>query len=110
VKSLVFTSADGAVLALTSGANRVDTTALGRLAGSAIKRADADAAKAATGYAIGGTPPFGHASPIPTYVDRDLLDHEVVWAAAGVPDSVFPIEPERLVEVTGGIVADFASV
>ena len=109
VKSLVFDSPDGAVLALTSGANRVDTAALGRLAGTKIERADADAARAATGYSIGGTPPFGHVSTIPTYVDRDLLGHEIVWAAAGAPDSVFPIAPDRLVEVTGGIVADFAS-
>lgn len=109
VKSLVFATADGPVLALTSGANRVDTRALGEVVGTTIERADAESARAATGYSIGGTPPFGHPTPVLTFVDRDLLGHDVVWAAAGTPDSVFPIAPDRLVEVTGGMVADFAS-
>ena len=75
VKSLVFTTEDGSpVLVLTSGANRVDTdlaaTALGV---PALRRADADAVRAATGFAIGGTPPVGHASALPVVVDADLL-------------------------------------
>lgn len=108
VKSLVFLTPAGAVLALTSGANRVDTNALGRVAGSTIERADADAVRTATGFSIGGTPPFGHPSRLPTYVDADLLAHESVWAAAGAPDTVFPIAPDRLVDVTNAVVADFA--
>lgn len=108
VKSLVFATPEGVVLALTSGANRVDTNALGALVGTTIDRADADTVRSATGFSIGGTPPFGHPSPIPTYIDTDLLDHATVWAAAGAPDTVFPMAPDRLIVVTDGVVADFA--
>ena len=107
VKSLVFSTPHGAVLALTSGGNRVDTSALGAVAATTIERADAETARAATGFSIGGTPPFGHPAPIPTYIDRDLLVHDVVWAAAGTQDSVFPIRSQLLVTATGGVVADF---
>jgi len=110
VKSLVF-MADGApVVALVSGANRVDP---GRLAsamgGSEVRRADGDEARAATGFAIGGVPPFGHATPIAVLVDRDLMAHERLWAAAGLPDAVFAITPADLVRVSGGLVVDVAN-
>lgn len=109
VKSLVFASDTGPVLVLTSGANRVDTTAVAALLDiPAVATADADDVRAATGYAIGGTPPFGHPNVLPTLVDRDLLAHDTVWAAAGTPDSVFPLTPTMLVELTGGTVADIA--
>ena len=109
VKSLVFMADDRAALVLTSGANRVDTAAVARLLGAdTVGKADADQVRAATGYAIGGTPPFGHTAPMPTLIDRDLLDHATVWAAAGTPDSVFPLDPQRLVTLTGGRVADVA--
>lgn len=109
VKSLVFMADERAALVLTSGANRVDTAAVARLLDAdTVGKADADQVRAATGYAIGGTPPFGHPAPMPTLIDRDLLDHESVWAAAGTPDSVFPLDPQRLVALTGGRVADVA--
>ena len=76
--------------------------------GTTIERADADAVRSATGFSIGGTPPFGHPSRIPTYIDTDLLDHAIVWAAAGAPDTVFPMAPARLIVVSDGVVADFA--
>jgi prolyl-tRNA editing enzyme YbaK/EbsC (Cys-tRNA(Pro) deacylase) len=96
------------VVALVSGANRVDLDKLAAVAGGPIGRADAGTARSATGYAIGGVPPFGHASRLPVYLDRDLLDHEVVWAAAGRPDAVFPIQPARLRELSGGVVVELA--
>ncbi len=109
VKSLVFSADGDPVLVLTSGANRVDTDAVATLHGAtAVTKADAALVRDATGYAIGGTPPFGHPTTLPTWIDRDLLAHEVVWAAAGTPDSVFPLPPGRLVELTGGTVADIA--
>lgn len=109
VKSLVFATETGPVLVLTSGANRVDTTAVARLLDiPSVTRADADQVRAATGYAIGGTPPFGHPNVLPTLVDQDLLAHDTVWAAAGSPDSVFPLTPNLLVELTDGTVADIA--
>jgi Cys-tRNA(Pro) deacylase len=107
VKSLVFLADGAPVVCLVSGSNRVDTTRLASATGGAkIARADADAVREATGYAVGGVPPFGHAKPLPVYCDRDLLSFEVVWAAAGTPMSVFSVEPRALVEACGAIVVD----
>ena len=106
VKSLVFLCDGAPVLALVSGSNRLDTKALGALAGGRIERADADRVREATGYAIGGIPPIGHPAPIPTWIDRDLLAYDVVWAAAGTPDAVFPIAPADLVRASAGVVGD----
>lgn len=112
VKSLVFVARSGEqevpILALTSGANRVDPVALAHAAGAdTVRKADADEVRHATGYAIGGTPPFGHRTPLPTFVDPDLLAHDVVWAAAGTPREVFPLSAEDLVSVTGAVTAPF---
>lgn len=108
VKSLVFVADGQAVLALTSGANRVDTARLAALSGAGeVRRADPVEVRATTGFAIGGTPPFGHPKPVETYLDRDLLAFEEVWAAAGTPDSVFRTTPEELRSTTGAVVADF---
>jgi prolyl-tRNA editing enzyme YbaK/EbsC (Cys-tRNA(Pro) deacylase) len=108
VKSLVFMADDRPFLALTSGSNRADPRRLADLLGAGeVRRADPEEAREATGYAIGGTPPFGHTRSVPVLVDRDLLSYEVIWAAAGTPDSVFPITPDRLLRATGGRVADF---
>jgi len=97
VKSLVFLADDRPVLALTSGANRVDTRRLAVLAGaSVVRRASPEEARGATGFAVGGTPPFGHPERIRTFVDRDLLAYAEVWAAAGTPDSVFRTTPGEL--------------
>ena len=93
---------DELILALTSGSNQVDGAALAELAGvDRCGRADPEAVRAATGYAIGGVPPFGHATALRTWVDPHLLDFDVVWAAAGTPRHVFPIGPEALVDLTG---------
>lgn len=110
VKSLVFVdAAGGPVLALVSGANRVDTGRLAAAAGRAeLRLAGAEEARELAGFAIGGTPPFGHPRPLPTVVDRDLLALEQVWAAAGAPDTNFAITPDELVAVTGGTVAEIA--
>lgn len=108
VKSLVFATSTKLVLALTSGANQVDTDRLGELVDEEISLADAEAVRAATGFAIGGTPPFGHLTQLPTWIDEDLMAYDTVWAAAGTPDSCFPIDPAQLVAVTGATPADFA--
>jgi prolyl-tRNA editing enzyme YbaK/EbsC (Cys-tRNA(Pro) deacylase) len=108
VKSLVFLADGRSVLALTSGANRVDTAKLAELAGTAeARRANADEVRAATGYAIGGTPPFGHPRPLSAFIDQDLFDYEEIWAAAGTPDSVFRTTPEKLRAAAGAGPADF---
>lgn len=109
VKSLVFLCDGEPVLALTSGANRVDTARLGELLGGKISRADADGVREATGYAIGGTPPFGHAQPLQAVVDRALLTYDTVWAAAGTPDTVFELTPDELLRASGAKTADFVA-
>ncbi|HSP07973.1 MAG TPA: YbaK/EbsC family protein [Candidatus Dormibacteraeota bacterium] len=106
VKSLVFVAAGQPVVALVSGANRLDEKRLGAVAGEPVAKADADTARVATGYSIGGVPPFGHATEVRVFMDRDLMAHRVVWAAAGRPDSVFDIDPQRLRELSGATVAD----
>lgn len=109
VKSLVFVADGAPLVALVSGANRVDLSRLAAAAGASVaRRADGDEARAATGYAIGGVPPFGHATRIPVVVDTDLLSHARVWAAAGLPDAVFAIDPADLVRASGGRVAELA--
>jgi prolyl-tRNA editing enzyme YbaK/EbsC (Cys-tRNA(Pro) deacylase) len=107
VKSLVFVAGGGPVLALTSGANRVDVGRLATLAGaSEARRADPEEARAATGFAVGGTPPFGHPEPVRTFLDRDLLAFEEIWAAAGTPDAVFRTTASELRRTTGAEVVD----
>ncbi len=107
VKSLVFVADGTPVVALASGANRVDTRRLASvLAASEVRRADGDEVRDATGFAIGGVAPVGYPAPVETLIDRDLLQYDVVWAAAGTPHHVFPIKPDDLVRVTGGRVLD----
>lgn len=108
VKSLVF-SADGEpLLVLVSGSNMADTKKLAQLTGKKIERADANRVREATGFAIGGVPPVGHSTPMTPFIDEDLLQYDVVYAAAGTPFDVFAIEPDVLVRVSGGQVADVA--
>jgi prolyl-tRNA editing enzyme YbaK/EbsC (Cys-tRNA(Pro) deacylase) len=107
VKSLVFVADDRPVLVLTSGANRVDEAAVAaELGASGLRKATADEVRDATGYAIGGTPPFGHATDLPVVCDRDLTHLDEVWAAAGSPTTVFPLPPDELLRVTGARVVD----
>ena len=106
VKSLVFLADDTPILALVSGSNRLDTDRLGTAIGRTISRADAATVRAATGFAIGGVPPVGHTTALDVLIDRDLLQHDVVWAAAGTPHAVFPIPPQQLVSATKGQVID----
>lgn len=109
VKSLVFLLDDAPVLALVAGHNRLDETKLATaLGGAVVARADADVVRSATGYPIGGVPPIGLATDLPTVIDRALLDHDRVWAAAGTPRHVFAVAPEALVRAVGGAVADLA--
>jgi prolyl-tRNA editing enzyme YbaK/EbsC (Cys-tRNA(Pro) deacylase) len=104
--SLVFLLDGAPVLVLTSGAHRVDTAWLGDRLGGVLRRADADAVRAATGQPIGGVAPVGHPGPLRTVVDRALAAHPVVWAAAGHPNTVFPTTFDELVTLTDGSPAD----
>lgn len=111
VKSLVFQARSGAasgrgVLVLTSGANRVDTAKLAALVGGEVAMGDPKFVRAATGFAIGGIPPLGHATAMDVVLDAHLLAHATLWAAAGHPNSLFPLTPDELRAMTGGRVAD----
>lgn len=108
VKSLVFVAGGQPFLALVSGANQADTGKLSALMGAPVARADARTVREATGFAIGGVPPVGHAKSLVTYIDEDLLKFEEVYAAAGTPHHIFRITPQELVRITGGRVVALA--
>lgn len=103
VKSLVFrtVSSQKPVLILTSGANKVNEKLVGAQIGEDIQFAPPDFVREETGFAIGGVSPYGLKKEIPIYIDRDLLDHSIIWAAAGSHHAVFSIQPQTLVSTTG---------
>jgi prolyl-tRNA editing enzyme YbaK/EbsC (Cys-tRNA(Pro) deacylase) len=106
-KSLIF-AADGVpVLVLMDGASRVDLELVRKeLGADKVTRAKVDVVRETTGYAIGGVPPFGHRTRTRVLADRSLLEHDVVWAAAGTPYTVFPMAPEDLVAHADGTLVD----
>ena len=106
VKSLVFVVDGSPVVALVGGADRLDEARLAAVAGGTdVRRATAEEVRAATGFAVGGVPPLGHATELRCFVDDALLAHDVVWAAAGTPMHVFSAPPAALVEAAGAEVA-----
>ncbi|MEO7397811.1 MAG: YbaK/EbsC family protein [Ilumatobacteraceae bacterium] len=107
VKSLIFAVDGDLVVALVSGSNQLDERKLAAAAGgTACARVDADAVRTATGFPIGGVPPFGHATKLSVFIDPDLLRYDEVWAAAGTWHDVFGIEPHKLAEASEGMVTD----
>jgi prolyl-tRNA editing enzyme YbaK/EbsC (Cys-tRNA(Pro) deacylase) len=110
-KSMLFRAADGRpVLVVASGAARVDETKVAALLGQKIRRADPEFVLERTGFAVGGVPPVGHATPPVTFLDRDLQRFETIWAAAGSPNAVFALTPNDLARLTGADFADVAKV
>ena len=106
-KSIVFAGKDGAVVVITSGANRVDRKKkLKRLLGYKPSMTDPQYISENTGYAPGGVPPFGHIKPCTVLMDEDLLQYDLVWGAAGSAQTVFPITPDELQQVSGAMVGD----
>jgi prolyl-tRNA editing enzyme YbaK/EbsC (Cys-tRNA(Pro) deacylase) len=107
VKSLIFAVDGEVVLAYVSGVNQLDERKLAAAAGGAkCGRVDADAVREATGFPIGGVPPFGHTTHLRIFIDPDLLQYDEVWAAAGTWHDVFGIEPHKLVEASEGLVVE----
>lgn len=105
VKSLVFRTKKTVkpVLVLASGPNQVDIKTIEDCVGESITKADADFVREVTGFAIGGIPPVGHKNVIDfIYIDKDLLNFDEVWAAAGTPNAVFCIKSQDLFKATGG--------
>ena len=103
-KSLIFrNSEDGnPLLIIASGGNRVSLEKFQQTTNLKLVNADAKFAKHHTGFPIGGVPPIAHKESIKTYLDRDLLNFDIVWASAGTPDSVFSIQPAELGRLTEG--------
>ena len=95
VKSLVFTRDHTPVIVLCAGDRRVDAKRLG------LSSANAEQARGATGFAIGGIPPLGHDSELETLVDSSLGRFETVWCAAGTPHAVFEVQTEALIDAIG---------
>ena len=111
VKSLVFGVDNEIVMALVSGSNQLDEKKLAAAAGgSKCSRVDADAVRAATGYPIGGVPPFGHTTQLRVFVDPDLLQYDEVWAAAGTWNDNFGANPNDIVRVARGVVTDLKRI
>jgi Cys-tRNA(Pro) deacylase len=107
VKSLVFLADGKPALVLVAGDRRADTKKLAQvLKAKKVKIAGAETVRAETGFAIGGVPPVGHDTPLPTIIDRSLGRFDTVYAAAGAPNAVFPIAYDMLLQTTAGQVAD----
>lgn len=110
VKSILFQGDSGRLyLFLTAGGNQVDAARASALAGEPLGRADGQTVRSITGFAIGGVAPIGHLTPLPVWLDPRLLDFPLVWAAAGTPRHIFAMEPGRLVQISGAVVANFTS-
>ena len=99
----------GAVLVMSSGARRVDTSRLAEVVGEPIGKADAAFVRERTGFAIGGVAPVGHATPIVAYVEASLAGQPQIWAAAGHPHTVFRLSYEELLRITGGLAVEVAA-
>ncbi len=106
VKSLVFVAGDELLLLLVSGVNRVNEEKVALLAGGPVRKATAKEVEARTGFRIGVVPPVGHKAPIRVLLDRDLMDHQMVWAASGVRNRVFPIAPVMLSAAASATIVD----
>jgi prolyl-tRNA editing enzyme YbaK/EbsC (Cys-tRNA(Pro) deacylase) len=103
-KSLVFKGRQSGdpVLIIASGTNRVNTQTIAARLGEPVDKPDADYVREKTGFSIGGVPPIGHAQPLRTFIDQDLCQHDMIWAAAGTPRAVFELSPADLERMTGG--------
>jgi prolyl-tRNA editing enzyme YbaK/EbsC (Cys-tRNA(Pro) deacylase) len=104
-KSVVFRTVKGKkpVMVIASGANRVNEARIADFVGEPIEKADAAYVREKTGFVIGGVPPVGHAEPIYTIIDEDLLRLRELWAAAGTPNAVFKLSVASLLEMTAGV-------
>lgn len=107
-KSIIFRSSQSndPVLAIASGANRVDVHKISAHLDEAIEIANADYVKEQTGFPIGGVSPVGSKTPVVTFIDEDLLEYDEIWAAAGTPFAVFKLASENLPALTKGTVID----
>ncbi|HEX8629538.1 MAG TPA: YbaK/EbsC family protein [Catenuloplanes sp.] len=107
--SLIFDADGEPLLVLTSGAHRVDTGKLAAGIGVArLRRATPEFVRAHTGQPIGGVAPLGHPKPVRTLLDTALAGYDVIWAAGGIPQAVFPTSYAELLRITAATPADVA--
>ena len=109
VKSLVFMVKEQPIVVLTSGDQKVDDrkiAALYEVGRKKVKIAKTEQCLEYIGYAPGGVPPIGHRTEVPIYVDESLKRFETVYAAAGSPHSIFPIELQTLITITNAKMID----
>ncbi len=111
-KSIIFAgqTSGKAILFITAGGNQVDHAKAAAIAGEPLGKADAALIRAQTGFAIGGVAPVGHLNPIRAFIDPRLLEFKEIFAAAGTPRHIFPINPEKLVQISTAQPADFTTV
>ena len=109
-KSIVFKGekTGKAYLIIASGSNRVNEDKIEKITNEKIKKADAEFVKSKTGFSIGGVPPFEHKEKIEIFIDKDLMNHSEIWAAAGNPHSVFKLTPLQLEEISRGKIIEVA--
>ena len=111
-KSIIFQGlTEGrALLFLTAGGNIVSTDKASAVAGEPLGKADANLVRSQTGFAIGGVSPVGHLSPIRAFMDPRLLEFDLVYAAAGTPRHIFPIDPQILLQISHAETHDFIEI
>ncbi len=106
VKSLIFKTGDQPLLFLVSGKNQLDVGKVNTALNFQLQKADAHFVREKSGYSIGGVPPVAHAVPMEVFIDRDLMEYDQVWAAAGTPNAVFRLKSKDLPRITSGRVID----
>lgn len=111
-KSVIFRAkpSDRTVLVIASGRHRVDEKRVAEALGEPLGKADADFVKSRTGFVIGGVAPVGHLVAPVCFIDRHLCEYSQVWAAAGLPNSLFHLTPDELLRIAPGVVLDVAKI
>ena len=105
-KSIIFNSNKCPILVIASGRNRVNISKLEKIVDDKVNIMNPTKVKEVTGFGIGGVAPVGHKTKIMVFIDEDLLEYDIIWAAAGTPDTVFALTPKQLVEITDGKIVD----
>ena len=107
VKSLVFKSETGFLICLVSGDKRCSLNKLKKVISKKdVSMASADDVKAQTGFTIGGVSPVGHINDLNIIIDKTLERFQIVYAAAGHPNSIFKIDFLKLKDLTKGRIED----
>lgn len=111
-KSVIFRAkrSDRPVLVIASGRHRVDEKRVAEALGEALGKADADFVKSRTGFVIGGVAPIGHLETPACFIDSHLCEYSQLWAAAGLPNSLFQLTPDELIRIAPGTVLDVAKI